>query len=153
RRGLARSAAASRRSLARAASSQDQRSPDARGVARVGGRRPSRREARRRAGQTAPLTRRRAEGRTVTKIRDSTPPRMQRDELVIILEYGSQSTQLIARRIRESHVYCEVHPFNLSVAKLREMAPKAIVLSGGPSSVYEPNAPSADAALFELGVP
>jgi GMP synthase (glutamine-hydrolysing) len=78
---------------------------------------------------------------------------MQRDELVIILDYGSQYTQLIARRIRESHVYCEVHPFNLPVAKIREMAPKAIVLSGGPSSVYEPNAPSSEIALFELGVP
>ena len=76
-----------------------------------------------------------------------------REELVIILDYGSQYTQLIARRIRESHVYCEIHPFNTPLAKLREKAPKAIVLSGGPSSVYAENAPGADVALFDLGVP
>jgi len=76
-----------------------------------------------------------------------------REELVIILDYGAQYSQLIARRIRESHVYCEIHPFNLPLAKIREMAPKAIVLSGGPSSVYAPNAPRAEPALFELGVP
>jgi GMP synthase (glutamine-hydrolysing) len=76
-----------------------------------------------------------------------------REQLVIILDYGAQYSQLIARRIRESHVYCEIHPFNLPVAKIREMAPKAIVLSGGPASVYGPDAPGADRALFELGVP
>jgi GMP synthase (glutamine-hydrolysing) len=78
---------------------------------------------------------------------------MAREELVLVLDYGSQYTQLIARRIRESHVYCEIHPFNLPVAKIREMAPKAIVMSGGPSSVYAPNAPSAETALFDLGIP
>jgi GMP synthase (glutamine-hydrolysing) len=76
-----------------------------------------------------------------------------REELVIILDYGAQYTQLIARRIRESHVYCEIHPFNLPLAKIREKAPKAIVLSGGPSSVYAPNAPGADVELFAIGVP
>ena len=76
-----------------------------------------------------------------------------REELVIILDYGAQYSQLIARRIRESHVYCEIHPFNLPIAKIREMAPKAIVLSGGPSSVYDPDAPGAERELFELGIP
>jgi len=77
------------------------------------------------------------------------PPR----ELVLILDYGAQYAQLIARRIRESHVYCEVHPHSLPLAKIRALAPKAIVLSGGPSSVYAPDAPTADRALFDLGIP
>src|SRR5882757_4120196 len=76
-----------------------------------------------------------------------------REELVVILDYGSQYTQLIARRIRESRVYCEIHPFNLPLAKLREIAPRAVVMSGGPSSVYSENAPGVDPALFDLGVP
>ena len=74
-------------------------------------------------------------------------------ELVLILDYGAQYAQLIARRIRESHVYCEVHPHSLPLAKIRALAPKAIVLSGGPSSVYEPDAPTADPSLFDLGIP
>src|SRR6185503_4272475 len=77
------------------------------------------------------------------------PPR----ELVLILDYGAQYAQLIARRIRESHVYCEVHPHSLPLAKIRALGPKAIVLSGGPSSVYAPDAPTAEAALFDLGIP
>jgi GMP synthase (glutamine-hydrolysing) len=74
-------------------------------------------------------------------------------ELVLILDYGAQYAQLIARRIRESHVYCEIHPHSLPLAKIRALAPKAIVLSGGPASVYAPDAPTAEAALFDLGVP
>jgi GMP synthase (glutamine-hydrolysing) len=77
------------------------------------------------------------------------PPR----ELVLILDYGAQYAQLIARRIRESHVYCEVHPHSLPLAKIRALGPKAIVLSGGPASVYAPDAPTAEAALFDLGIP
>ena len=61
---------------------------------------------------------------------------MSRD-LVLILDFGSQYTQLIARRIRELKVYSEIHPFNIPFSRIKEMAPKAIVLSGGPSSVYE----------------
>ena len=72
---------------------------------------------------------------------------------IIILDFGSQTTQLIARRIREQKVYCEIHPFNLGLDELRAMAPKGIVLSGGPSSVYDPEAPKSDPALFDLGVP
>jgi GMP synthase (glutamine-hydrolysing) len=77
----------------------------------------------------------------------------QRPDMVLILDYGSQYTQLIARRIRESHVYCEIHPCTLALARVREMAPRAIVLSGGPASVYAANAPTSDLALFDLGVP
>jgi GMP synthase (glutamine-hydrolysing) len=74
-------------------------------------------------------------------------------ELVLVLDFGSQYTQLIARRIRELKVYCEIHPFDLSLARIREMAPRAIVLSGGPSSCYEPGAPTVDPVLFQLGMP
>jgi GMP synthase (glutamine-hydrolysing) len=72
---------------------------------------------------------------------------------VIVLDYGSQYTQLIARRIRECHVYCEIHPCTIPMARLAELAPRALVLSGGPQSVYAPDAPHSDPALFELGVP
>jgi len=72
---------------------------------------------------------------------------------VLILDYGSQYTQLIARRIRECHVYCEIHPGTLPVDAIRRIAPQAIILSGGPQSVYDPGAPQSDARLFELGLP
>ena len=72
---------------------------------------------------------------------------------VLILDFGSQYTQLIARRIREQHVYCEIHPCTLPLSRVRELAPQAIVLSGGPASVFEEGAPRVDAALFDLGVP
>jgi GMP synthase (glutamine-hydrolysing) len=75
------------------------------------------------------------------------------NDLVLILDFGSQYTQLIARRIRESHVYCEIHPCTLPLSKVRDMAPRAIVLSGGPASVYAENAPTSDPALFGIGVP
>ncbi len=74
-------------------------------------------------------------------------------ELVVIVDFGSQYTQLIARRIREQHVYCEIQPCTLSFDALRAMSPKAIVLSGGPSSVYGDGAPTVDPRVFELGVP
>jgi GMP synthase (glutamine-hydrolysing) A subunit len=72
---------------------------------------------------------------------------------IVVLDFGSQFTQLIARRIREQHVYAEIHPYNLPLARLREMAPKGIILSGGPASVYDADAPLPDAGIFELGVP
>ena len=72
---------------------------------------------------------------------------------VLILDFGSQYTQLIARRIREQRVYCEIHPCTLPLERMRALAPVAVVLSGGPQSVYEPGAPSVDAGVFELGVP
>jgi GMP synthase (glutamine-hydrolysing) len=74
-------------------------------------------------------------------------------ETILILDFGSQYTQLIARRVREHGVYSEIHPFSLPIARIRQMAPRGIVLSGGPSSCYEPGAPSVSPEIFELGVP
>ncbi|MBR5303544.1 MAG: glutamine-hydrolyzing GMP synthase [Candidatus Gastranaerophilales bacterium] len=72
---------------------------------------------------------------------------------VLILDYGSQYTQLIARNIREMKVYCEIHPFNMKFEEIEKYNPKAIMLSGGPSSVYEEGAPSADKRIFDLNIP
>ena len=72
---------------------------------------------------------------------------------ILILDFGSQYTQLIARRVREAHVYCELHPFDMEFAAIRAFAPSGIVLSGGPCSVYDEGAPSVAEELFELGVP
>ena len=73
---------------------------------------------------------------------------------VLIVDFGSQVTQLIARRVRESGVYCEIHPFDkVDAAKLAEFAPKAVILSGGPASAHEDESPSAAPEIFELGVP
>jgi len=74
-------------------------------------------------------------------------------EKILILDFGSQYTQLIARRVREAHVYCELHPFDMEMAAIRAFAPTGIILSGGPKSVYEPGAPAVAEELFELGVP
>src|SRR3954470_24836118 len=74
-------------------------------------------------------------------------------DLVLILDFGSQTTQLIARRVRESKVYCEILPCNAPFDEIRAKQPRAIILSGGPSSVYEEGAPSLDKRIFELGVP
>jgi GMP synthase (glutamine-hydrolysing) len=74
-------------------------------------------------------------------------------ERILILDFGSQTTQLIARRVRESHVYCEIHPFNMPLSDIRNFQPKGIILSGGPSSVHDDGAPTADPGLFELGIP
>jgi GMP synthase (glutamine-hydrolysing) len=72
---------------------------------------------------------------------------------VLILDFGSQVTQLIARRLRESGVYCEIHPFAVPDARIAEFDPKAIILSGGPASVTEDAAPRAPLKVFEMGVP
>jgi GMP synthase (glutamine-hydrolysing) len=72
---------------------------------------------------------------------------------ILILDYGSQYTQLIARRIREHHVYCEIHPPTLGLEEIAAFSPSGIVLSGGPSSVLDPGAPDLDPAVVELGVP
>jgi GMP synthase (glutamine-hydrolysing) len=72
---------------------------------------------------------------------------------ILILDYGSQFTQLIARRVREAHVYCEIHPPTRSIEWIRRWDPKGIILSGGPSSVYDPGAPTASPELLELGIP
>lgn len=72
---------------------------------------------------------------------------------VLILDFGSQYTQLIARRIREAGVYCEIQPFNRGMAAALQKRPAAIVLSGGPASIYDDNAPQLDRGILELGVP
>ena len=72
---------------------------------------------------------------------------------VLILDFGSQVTQLIARRLRENGVYCEIHPFNVLPERIVEFGPKAIILSGGPASVTERTSPRAPQKVFELGVP
>ena len=73
--------------------------------------------------------------------------------MLVILDFGSQYTQLIARRIREANVYCEIHPYNLSVEKLKTLSPSALVLSGGPASVYDEDAPKPEPGILELDVP
>lgn len=72
---------------------------------------------------------------------------------ILILDFGSQYTQLIARRVREIGVYCELHPFDMSDEDIRAFAPRGIILAGGPESVHEANSPRAPKAVFELGVP
>lgn len=74
-------------------------------------------------------------------------------ELVMVLDFGGQYNQLIARRVRENNVYCEVHPYNLSIEKIKNMNPKGIIFTGGPNSVYAEESPICDQALFELGIP
>src|ERR1700678_4344738 len=76
-----------------------------------------------------------------------------RHEPGLSVDFGGQVTQLIARRVRESGVYCEIHPFAISDARIAEFAPKAVILSGGPASVTDAGAPRVPAKVFELGVP
>jgi GMP synthase (glutamine-hydrolysing) len=78
---------------------------------------------------------------------------MQHGELVLVVDYGAQYAQLIARRVREAHVYSEIVPHTMPVAELLAKRPKAIILSGGPSSVYADGAPQIDPALFDASVP
>src|SRR4030065_1489546 len=72
---------------------------------------------------------------------------------ILILVFGSQYTQLIARRVRETHVYCELHPWDVGDEFIREYNPSGIILSGGPNSVYEEETPKAPQIVFALGVP
>jgi GMP synthase (glutamine-hydrolysing) len=72
---------------------------------------------------------------------------------VLILDFGSQYTQLIARRVRELKVYSEIHPFSISEAEIRAFHPKALILSGSPASIYQPDAPKPDPGILDLGVP
>ena len=74
-------------------------------------------------------------------------------ERILILDFGSQYTQLIARRVRECRVYCELHPFDMTMAEIRQFKPSGIILSGGHKSVYEEGAPPVEEGLFDLGVP
>ncbi|MFZ5556736.1 MAG: glutamine-hydrolyzing GMP synthase [Pseudomonadota bacterium] len=79
-------------------------------------------------------------------------PRALHDR-ILILDFGSQYTQLIARRVREQRVYCELHPFDVSESFIREFDPRGVILSGGPASVYENETPKAPDVVFRLGVP
>jgi GMP synthase (glutamine-hydrolysing) len=72
---------------------------------------------------------------------------------ILILDFGSQVTQLIARRVREAHVYCEIHPNDVSDEFVRRFAPKGVILSGSHASTYEAHELRAPQAVFELGVP
>ena len=77
----------------------------------------------------------------------------QQAERVLVLDFGSQYAQLIARRVREQHVYCEIVRHDLTADRIKALAPKGIILSGGPSSVYETGAPRCDPGIFRLGIP
>ena len=79
----------------------------------------------------------------------TTPPDADK---ILILDFGSQVTQLIARRVREAHVYCELHPYDMPLAEIRDFQPKGIILSGGPNSVYDSDY-QADTGIFSLGIP
>ncbi len=79
--------------------------------------------------------------------------KIQPADKILVLDFGSQYTQLIARRIRESHVYCEIHPYNMKINEIREFNPQGIVFSGGPASVYDDNPPMVDKEIYELGIP
>jgi GMP synthase (glutamine-hydrolysing) len=78
---------------------------------------------------------------------------MEFKEKILVLDFGSQYTQLIARRIRENKVYSEIYPFNVSLDKIKEFNPKGIILSGGPSRVTGKDAPIPDKAIYDLGIP
>jgi len=74
-------------------------------------------------------------------------------EKIIILDFGGQYTQLIARRVREQKVFCEIYPYNISYDKIRDVQPQGIILSGGPMSIYEKDSPKIDKRILEIGVP
>ena len=78
---------------------------------------------------------------------------MKKNELILILDFGGQYNQLIARRVRECNVYSEVVPFDISLEKIKEKNPKGIIFTGGPASVFGENSPKCDSKIFELGIP
>ena len=73
--------------------------------------------------------------------------------MILIIDFGSQFNQLIARRVRELHVYCEIEPPGISTDEVKALEPEGIILSGGPASIYEKNSPKTDPAIFDLGIP
>ena len=75
------------------------------------------------------------------------------NEMILVLDFGGQYNQLIARRVRENHVYCEVHPHTFPIESIKAMAPKGIILTGGPNSVYAEGSALAPKELFTLGIP
>ncbi len=74
-------------------------------------------------------------------------------EMIIVLDFGGQYNQLIARRVRECNVYCEVHPCTMDLDKIKEMAPKGIIFTGGPNSVYKEDSPTCPKEIYDLGIP
>lgn len=78
---------------------------------------------------------------------------MKEKELVIVIDFGGQYNQLVARRVRECNVYCEIYSYKTNIEKIKEMNPKGIILTGGPNSCYEEGAPTYTRELFELGIP
>ena len=78
---------------------------------------------------------------------------MSERETVLVMDFGAQYCQLIARRVREQNVFCQIVRHDLPAERIRELNPKGVILSGGPASVYEPGAPKCDPAIFELDVP
>src|ERR1700739_3664891 len=85
--------------------------------------------------------------------RESTPSVASAHDKILIVDFGSQVTQLIARRVREDGVYCEIVPFHKAEQAFLEMKPKAVILSGGPESVHEAGSPRAPQLIFASGVP
>ena len=73
--------------------------------------------------------------------------------MILIIDFGSQYNQLIARRVRENHVYCQIDPPGISIEAIKALKPDGIILSGGPASIYEKNSPKTDIAVFDLGIP
>ena len=73
--------------------------------------------------------------------------------MVIVLDFGGQYNQLIARRVRECNVYCEVHPHSMSLDAIKAMNPKGIIFTGGPNSVYKEDSPTCSKEIFEMGIP
>ena len=74
-------------------------------------------------------------------------------ELVIVLDFGGQYNQLVARRVRECNVYCEIYSYKTDIEKIKAMNPKGIILTGGPNSCYEADSPTYAKELFEMGIP
>jgi len=96
----------------------------------------------------------RRRGRVVIKLKKLTPKiSLGHRQTIVILDFGSQYTQLIARRVRENKVFSTILPYNTTAEALKAMSPKGIILSGGPASVYEKKSPSPDKGIFKLGIP
>ena len=74
-------------------------------------------------------------------------------ETVIVLDFGGQYNQLIARRVRECNVYCEILPYTVDIERIKEINPKGIIFTGGPNSVYDPASPHYTPEIFTLGIP
>ena len=92
-------------------------------------------------------------GHAETPHPDAQAERVYQPETVVVLDFGSQYSMLIARRVRECHVYCEILPYNAPAEQVAKLNPRGFILSGGPASVYEPSAPMAPAYIYESGVP